>query len=300
MKKKMLLLAVLFISTGLVFAAVDFARIDDLYFHSEIDEVQRLLETALDSGISDEEKVGVLWRLARNCIDLGDRLPDDAKKEKYATFEKGEAFADQSIALKETPEGYIWKSSNIGRWGQTKGPLNSLAKAEPMRELLTKVVNDFKYLESSDVWYVIGCLYDQLPGMPISFGNSNMGLSYMRLAVKTIPSWVWYGGTYQYLAEALYKRNWSDSKRNSEFPKIEKKYEKTKGSQFKKLGYYEGSLDLNSTPVYASRPLGKMSDREEAVAVLRYALKVYENRDFHTKGDVKNYEEINALLDSWT
>ncbi|MDD4397810.1 MAG: hypothetical protein PHT39_09590 [Sphaerochaetaceae bacterium] len=299
MKRKLLLAVVIMLSCAMAFAAVDFDAIDDLYFHAEIDKVQTMLEQALETASGDEEKAAVLWRLARNCIDIGDRLPDDDKKAKYATFEKGEAYADQSIALKETPQGYIWKCSNIGRWGQTKGPMNSLSKAEPMRKLLQVVIDDFGYLESSDVWYVIGCLYDQLPGGPISFGNDKMAISYMRLAVEKIPSEVWYGGTYQYLAETLYKRDWDQKKRNSEFPKLLKKFDKETKSTFKKMGYYEGSLSLDSKPVYSLNAIGKLTDRQEAVAVLEYALDMYAKRPFYTESDQKNYKEITELLASW-
>lgn len=287
-----------FVCSGL-FAAMDFTEIDDLYFHSEIDQVQSKLESLLPKATSNEDKAAVLWRLARNCVDRGDALPEDDKKGKYAIYEEGEAYADQSIDAKETPDGYIWKCSNIGRWGQTKGALNSLSKAEPMRDILWTVINDLNYQESSDVWYVLGSLYDQLPGGLISFGNSNMAVSYMRLAVEKIPSWVWYGGTYQYLAEMLYKRNWDAKKRNSELPKMLKSYDKETKNTCKKMGYYEGKLSPSYVPFYATKSLGSMSDREEAIAVLNYALEVYKKRSFHTAGDEKNYAEITALLNEW-
>ena len=54
-------------------------------------------------------------------------------------FEKGQEYADQAIAADpQNNLGYYWKSSNIGRWGQVKGILNSLFKAGPMRDLLLK------------------------------------------------------------------------------------------------------------------------------------------------------------------
>lgn len=298
MKKFVLLVLVAAMALSAAFG-IDFAKIDDLYFHQEIDKVQQLLEAALKEAKGPDEKSAVLWRLARNCIDMGDRMPEDAKKERFAMFEKGEDYADQSLAAKETAYGCIWKSSNIGRWGQTKGPLNSLAKAEPMRKLLFRVVDEFGLTDNSDTWYVLGSLYDQLPGGPISFGNNNYAISYLRLAVETIPDEVWYGGTYQYLAETLHNRDWDAAKRAKEFPKQDKKFKKTKDSEAKKMGFYEGHLGAGHKPVYARKTLGAMSDREEALAVLDYALAVYKKRPFHTQSDEKNLREINDLLSEW-
>jgi hypothetical protein len=299
MKKLFAALLLTCLCTLCLFAGLDFAAIDSLYFHERIDEVQAELEKLnAQSGLSNEDKAKVLWRLSRNCVDLGDRLADNQKNEKYAIYEKGQSLAEESISYFETPDAYIWKCSNLGRWGQTKGPLNSLAKAKPMYKDLEVVVNKLGYLDSSDVWYVLGSLFDQLPGSPISFGDSKAAVSYMRMAVEKIPSWVYYGGTYKYLATMLYARDWSASKRSGEFAKMLKSYEKQK-TTIEQYKYYEGKLGDSYVPFYCSTPLSQMSDREEAVKVLEFAVSMYSKRSFHTPGDDESLAEIKSLLASW-
>lgn len=296
--KKLFLICALLALGALVLTAADFEMIDDMYFRDQIPEAQAALESALGSASSDEEKAGILWRLSRNAVSIGDLLPEEDKKGRFAAYERGEAYADQAIALKPVAEAYLWKCSNIGRWGQTKGPMNSLSKASPMRDILWIIINELHYMDSSEAWYVLGSLYDQLPGGLISFGNSEMAVSYMRLAVETIPSRVWFGGTYQYLAEMLLKRDWDVKKRTSSFAKMKKKFDSEKSNECRKMGYYEGSLGVSHKPFYSNMTLGEMTDRQEAAAVLEYALDVYAKRPFHTASDEKNFAEVKALLAS--
>lgn len=75
-----------------------------------------------------DDKAGVLWRLSRVCVDLGDALEEGDKKGKFAIYEEGEKYALQSIEAKPNYLAYLWKCANIGRYGQTKGVLDSLGK----------------------------------------------------------------------------------------------------------------------------------------------------------------------------
>ena len=107
-----------------------------------------------------------------------DELSSADKETLLAGYARSEELARQSIDLVPTSDGYHWLSSAIGRTGQVNGPLNSLSKAEPMRDLIEIVQNDFN-ADMSDSWYVLSLLYNQLPGV-ISFGNKDYAISYMR------------------------------------------------------------------------------------------------------------------------
>ena len=45
-----------------------------------------------------------------------------------------------------------------------------------MRELVEKVQNEFN-ADYTDSWYVLGILYNQLPGGPISFGDKDAAIT---------------------------------------------------------------------------------------------------------------------------
>ena len=253
----------------------------------------------LDQATEGEEKANVLWRLSRVCVDLGDAIDKSDKKARFAIYEEGEQYALDSIAAYPTAQGYLWKCSNIGRWGQTKGVFDSLAKAKPMVQDLEVMIDDLGCLDSSEAWYVLAVLYDSLPGKPISFGNSNAAISYGRIACDTIPRNVIYGGTYKQLAEMLWNRNWNAKKRASEISKMQKNWDK-ETSNIEKYKYYEGANGAQAYPLWTKTALSSMTDRQEAVVILKYAQAVFEGRKTHTQADVDNYNEIAALLKEWT
>lgn len=278
---------------------MDFTEVDSI-FDKDIDDnkVYETLLVMLDNAKDSKEKAQVLWRLSRVCVDLGDALDDSDKDGKFKIYELGEEYANKSIEANPSWEAYLWKCSNIGRWGQTKGVLNSLAKAKPMMNDLKVITDDFKYLESSEAWYVLAILFDSLPGM--FGGDSNCAISYARIACETIPETQIYLGTYQALAEMLYDRNWDAKKRNSEIAKIQKSWNKESKSNYTKYGYYEGSKGVDAVPQWSSKKLNAMTDREEAMEILKYAKGLYESRSFHTAGDDENYAELLELIKAWS
>lgn len=297
MKKKLLLgLLVLIFATTALFSAFDATYSDSLFYHkADYKTEEAYLLKSLDEATSNSEKAQILWRLSRNILSQGDQLDKDDKDNRYIYFEKSEAYADESLALEATPDGYHWKSSAIGRWGQTKGPLNSLGKAKPMLELILKVQDDFK-ADNSDTWYVMGVLYNSLPGGPISFGNNNWAISYMRRCLDTQDTVNRLNLTnFEELSNQLYSRNWNAKKRATEFDKMKKNYDKG-GLPSDQMKYYEGANGKAGKPFYSSVTLDAISDRQEAVMLLKYAVAIYESRKNHLPGDTEKYNEIKARL----
>lgn len=296
--KKLLSALVIMLACLMAISALDFTEVDSMYDKDLGDQaVYDTLISMYDTAKNNEEKSQVLWRLSRVCVDLGDNLPEKDKDGKFKIYELGEEYANQAIELNPSWEAYLWKCSNIGRWGQTKGILNSLAKAKPMMADLKVITDDFGYTESSEAWYVLAILFDSLPGM--FGGDSNAAIGYARIACVTIPENQIYLGTYQALAEMLYKRNWDAKKRTSEIKKEQKNWDKEKKSNYDKFAYYEGSEGVDAQPEWATKKLGEMTDREEALAILNYAKSIYEARSFHTSGDDENYAELLELMKKW-
>ena len=169
-------------------------------------------------------------------------------------------------------------------------------QTKPMLELIEKTQNDFS-ADMSDSWYVLGILYSSLPGAPISFGNDNYAISYMRRCLDTQDSVNRSNLTnYLELADQLYKRNWNASKRAKEFDKMESKYNK-ESVPTEKMKFYEGRDGKDATAYYCSVPLATISDRQEALVILKYAIAVYESREaYNLDSDHKKAEEIKARI----
>ena len=297
MKKFALTLLVLIIASTL-FAAFNPAYSDYQFYNAhDFQKDKAYLESALNEAKDDSEKSEILWRLSRNTLTLTDDIEktSENKQARLDGYSKAEALAQESVDLVESYNAYHWLASAIGRIGQVNGPLNSLGKAKPMRNLVEKVQNDFN-ADYTDSWYVLGILYNQLPGGPISFGDKDFAISYMRRCVDTQDNINRNNLTnYLELAQQLADRDWSASKRAKEFDKMQKKYN-SNSVPTEKMKYYEGKDGKNGKPFYSSVTLDKISDKQEAVMVLKYALAFYEKTTVKFDSDKKNLDEINKLI----
>lgn len=305
MKKISMLLAIMLIAAQFAFAVFNPAYSDYQFYNlHEYQTDWDYLEAALKDSKDDQEKAEILWRMSRTRLTITDDIAKDKehKDARLKGYAEAENLANQSIALKDSANAEHWLSSAIGRTGQVNGPLNSLSKAKPMYEIIKKVQNDFN-ADMSDSWYVLGVLFNQLPGSPISFGNSTQAISYMKRCLDTQDT-VNRSNLTNYLetAEQLYKRGWDSAKRTKEFEKMKNKY-KSEKLPTEKMKYYEGRDGKNTTAYYCSVPLASISDGQEAVVLLKYALAVYDMRgksNLNLASDDAKAEEIKAFLASIT
>ncbi|NCB00895.1 MAG: hypothetical protein EOM67_01860 [Spirochaetia bacterium] len=303
MKKTVFMGAILLSMATMLFASISpqLKEIDRLITYDKLDEAKALAEKTLTETSDKKEQSDLYFILSKVTLSLADEVEalGASKDELFALFEEGERYADKSIELFENAPAYVYKGSNIGRWGETKGPLNALSKADPIRETIKYVVNDLKDTEQTVGWYLIGQLYYQLPGWPISYGNKEIAVSVTRKAIDTIEPDQLYIGHFMGLAKILWDRNWDASKRNSKIKSMEKSWNKEKSDIFEKHFYYEGSRGENFKPFYSSVNLNKMDDRQEAVMLLQYAINKYKAWPIHTRGDDRAYQEILDLLSKW-
>jgi tetratricopeptide (TPR) repeat protein len=159
-------------------------KADALYDSDAYQPCKDLLLTTLELASANQEKAGVLWRLSRVTQTLGDLAEEKGTQQaellKY--YEEGEKYADQGVAADpQNPLPYFWKAANMGRWGQVKGILNALGKAQPMLDQLKLALAQAP--DDTDSFYVLQKLYVQVPGWPVSFGNKEYGVSLGRKAV---------------------------------------------------------------------------------------------------------------------
>ncbi len=299
MVKRVILISFIFFitSVALLFSDIDtiIDKADKLHERDNHEQVKAFLLESLNSVKDKADKAQLSWRLSRATLHLG----DEAEKEGAGTeellkiYEEGESYADRAIELDPGNHlGYYWKSANIGRWGQTKGILDSLFKAAPMRDLLKKAV--MLKPDHSDSYYVLGQLYEQVPGFPISFGNVDYSVSLGRKAVdlheeqyrKGIEKEINYD-YYTELAKHLYKRNWSDSKRKKEQKRKSTRY-RSQSDLLEKNFNYEGIVELE-----------KGSDREEAGKMIEWVISELESISTRGKSQNDDLKEAKETLASW-
>ncbi len=260
---------------------------DDLSFSGHNTQSFNLLESALPAASSDQERARIYWRLSRDTLNIadGEKAKGASSETLLALYKKGESYADQAMAADPAnPKGYFWKAGNMGRWGQTRGIMASLSLADPIRKLVTEAAE--LNPSAGDPWFVLGQLYDQVPGFPISFGNIVWAVSLGRKAIDARKAEVAQGverdvpyDYYVQLARHLMKRNWSAAQRASEQPGEAARYNSIENI-VDKNDYYEGVVKI---------PSG--SDRDEAREISRWVVSQLESRSDRTQKqdtDLKN------------
>ncbi len=297
MKRLGILLALLLIIVPLGMA--DFQdildRVDQLHEAEKYEQTKSLIESSLAEATSDDQQAELHWRLARAWLNLGDEAEDSGTQGEalLAYFESGEAEAQKAIEADPNNHlGYYWKSANIGRWGQVKGILNSLFKAKPMRDLLQQAVAVEP--EHADSFYVLGQLFEQVPGFPVSFGDKDYAVSLGRKSIDLHEQQVRAGieqkinyDFYTEMAKHLWERNYTAGKRAREQARKESKY-RSISDPMEKNFYYEATVSLKD-----------MSDREEALGLINWVIRELQGLSGRTDSQNDDLQEASEVLESW-
>jgi tetratricopeptide (TPR) repeat protein len=281
------------------FAAADATKVladaDEMHNQGAYTEAVKILLDFVPSAAGGQELAELYWRAARETLELGD-LAEKAGKptaDVLAVFTDGEGYADKAIAADPRNDfAYYWKSANIGRWGQVKGVLNALFKAATMKDLLVKELS--LNPERSDPYYVLGELYRELPGWPVSFGNLDAAVSLGRKAVdlrqeqveKGVEKELVYNFSTE-LARTLYKRNWSAAARTAGQKNASAKLAAA-STPFDKAAVYEASVTLKEQP-----------DRDEAKSLVQWVVNELQKAPSLTAAQKKDLQKAKDVLKGW-
>jgi tetratricopeptide (TPR) repeat protein len=293
--KRIFLAALCVLTTAALGAETLVERIDRMHEDEMHRENYELLKRSVDSAGGAAERAELYWRLARTTLEVGDLLEQEGagEAELLEKYLEGESYADLAIELDPNSHwGYYWKSANIGRWGETKGILNSLFKAKPMRNILSTALSINP--EHADSFYVLGIMYRKVPGRPISFGSPDKAVSLGRKAVDAQEVQFRSGedkkiklSFHMELARSLYDRNWNESKREREQQKKERDYRKEQDALEKNF-LYEGVVDIPD-----------MSDREEAIQIMEWVIGEFDKRRPLSTSESVDLEEALTDLADW-
>jgi len=155
-----------------------------------------LLEGALSTG--GAPRAPVLANLSRTCFVLGQLAPNQQSMGYYL---KGQSYAETLI--REAPhrvEGHYWLA--INRCGQADAGGNFLG-----RKLLPRILEGLKRAVALDETYdqagahrVLGRIYYEAPGWPLSVGELTKSLQHLQAAVHLSPAT---STNHLYLAQTL-------------------------------------------------------------------------------------------------
>ncbi|MFP4209603.1 MAG: hypothetical protein ACLFR8_00060 [Alkalispirochaeta sp.] len=265
-------------------------QVDDLIDDERPDEAIRELSSLEGDARDGAQRGEVYWRLSSATLMRGDQAEDAgaSEEELLAIYEEGERYGKRAIeADPSNPLGHYWTSANVGRWGQTKGVLNSLFRAPEMRDLLIETISlDPDHAES---YYVLGQLYAKVPGV-VSFGNVEWAVSLGRKSVELLESEVDRGireetseAFYVQLASHLISRDWNERKRRRALNGIADDY-RSASTPVERGYYYEGSVSVPD-----------VADKEEAKDILDGVIRRLEGIRSPSPSERRNLEEAREL-----
>ncbi len=111
-----------------------------------------------------------------------------AAEDKLFCYEQGVNFGEQGIAADENClEANMWLAVNYGFFGQEKGMMKSLTLIAPIKKMAEKAVELDEGYFYGGPWRVLGRLYHQAPGFPISVGSSKKALECLKKALTFGP-----------------------------------------------------------------------------------------------------------------
>ncbi|HUX21437.1 MAG TPA: hypothetical protein VMW69_09360, partial [Spirochaetia bacterium] len=158
--------------------------------------------------------------------------------------------------------GYYWKAACVGKIAQIRNLLRAFLSAGTVRDLLFTAAR--MEPQDGEIWYVLAEIYSQIPGFPISFGNTAYAVSLGRKGLEARRQQVARGSElsipedyYIQLAKELVRRGWSESERRERQSEEATSFA-SNTDPVERFFYYEGAV--------AIPPL---SDREEAIQIDR-------------------------------
>jgi tetratricopeptide (TPR) repeat protein len=165
---------------------------------SQAEKALTLGQGALSSGAAP--RPAVLAQLSRTCFILGQLAP---RKQSMAYYRKGKVYAETLIyEAPDRTEGHYWLALNLCGQADVGGYLMG-------RRLLPRIVEELKRAVALDETYdqagahrVLGRIYFEAPGWPISVGDLKKSLQHLQAAVRLAPE----NSTNRlYLAQTLYR-----------------------------------------------------------------------------------------------
>lgn len=243
-----------------------------------------MLKSALNGSPDKRKSSEVLWRMSRCCLLLGEK--ETSKERKRFRFGEGISYAEQAIkADKSNHNGYMWRSANVGRNCQLDNIMTQASKVPVMLADFSMILDTLKRTDCSEAWQGLSEIYFHHP-----FKSDDSALNFARKAVMTIPRGELRLSTYLYFATLLDKRGKDASQRVSDISRNAKK--QNQSSETEKCAVLDGALGAEYVPKWSVKPIGKMSDVEEAIMVVEYALKLYASESHHTVIDNEDYTHL--------
>lgn len=285
---------ILLLATVSAMAQVDIDGADRMFFSgADPLKCRDRLEDMLPQAADSHERSEILWRMAKISVYAGEAETDRERKREI--FAEGVAFADRAIRENpKSPDSYMWHAGNIGREGQMHSIMEQIRSLPVIMKDVTTILDDLHRTDFLEAWQTMAEIYSNHP-----FKSNDGAICFERKAVLCISDGRLHISTYTLLARLLYERGWDSARRSSAIEKNRQKFAESYSSVTDRYAYFDGSLGTDFRHAWSSKPIGAMSDREEALAIVAYVRKIYDAAASRTHYDDVEYKELLALSRNW-
>ena len=149
--------------------------------------LQKALDLWQEVLAEDPANAEAALNLSMAAVWWGDHSP---KAKKEAIYKEGVDWG--KLAVKADPkssDAHYWTAANLGSYGQAHGILKSLSAIKPMKAHCEKAIGlNPKYWRARTL---LGMLYREAPGWPISIGDDAKALEHLEKAAKMAPKVPW-------------------------------------------------------------------------------------------------------------
>jgi len=152
--------------------------------------LDRAVELLLELRAKHPEQDIVRGKLAHAYYYKGHFSPEGTP-ERERFFEQGMTHGKEAVTLNpRAVYGNYWYAANMGSWGLCRGVMASLKSIDPMHKAMVVVLEENEQFYFAGPHRVLGRLYHQAPGWPISIGNKNKAAKHLERAVQLAPSFM--------------------------------------------------------------------------------------------------------------
>lgn len=165
-------------------------------------ENQKAFDKLLQAEKMEPNNYGVLWRISRSYVDIGEHLPNktDADKEKQLEYyQKAFDYADKAIkASPDSANGYVRRAIANGRVALFKGVWSAIDFVKQVKADCEKAISLDP--NNATAYYVLGrthmklCEKSKMIRWPLGLGWANMeeSLKYFDKSIALRPSFILY------------------------------------------------------------------------------------------------------------
>lgn len=257
--------------------ALNFSAADRALWNADYKGCKKILEEMLPEAETDADRAVIHWHISRACLMMED-------------YKAGIAHAEEAIRLNPADaDAYMWHCANVGREAQLHSVAYQASKVSIIEKDLNTILNKLGKTRCSEAWQALSELYWEHP-----MKSSDAAINYVRRAAVTIPKGELRLTTYHYLAKLLYKRNWSAQKKERQREANREAFANKKQKVTARYACYDGAPE-GEWPWQSAG----MSDREEALSVLNYAIGLYKKQAHPVQFETIEYNEILKTLSKW-